>query len=245
MQDRYTPTRCRAIKIALGSSVEEEYLVEMFGLRELAKKIVFRYTPFGAPTYPYTSDPIELALLIMEMERQRGMPGVVLEVGVARGMTTRFLAEHSRRSTGDRIVALDTFSAFTKRDIDYEVQHRGKTVSELVGFGYNNFKVWKRNFQALSSIVTPIQADCAEFDYSSVGPIKLAYLDVDLYLPTKAALPKIYDNLITGGVIFVDDVSPFNGGYDGAHQAYMEFCKTYDLRPKIYGSKCGEIRKEI
>jgi len=215
----------------------------MFNFREFAKRFVFRYTPFGAPTYPYTSDPIELALLVMEMERQRGMPGLVLEVGVARGMTTRFLAEHSKRSTGDRIIALDTFSSFTQRDVDYEVHHRGKTTSELLGFGYNDFEVWKKNFNSFSSIVTPIKADCSEFDYGSLGPIKLAYLDVDLYLPTKAALPKIYDSLIPGGAIFVDDVAASNGGYDGAYHAYIEFCQSRGLEPKIHGGKCGEIRK--
>ncbi|HET7086998.1 MAG TPA: TylF/MycF/NovP-related O-methyltransferase [Rhizomicrobium sp.] len=214
-------------------------------LRELAKKLVFRHTRFGAPTYPYTSDPIELALLVMEMERQRGTPGIVLEVGVARGMTTRLLAEHSRRSTGDRIVALDTFSSFTKRDLDYEMKERGKTASELAGFGYNDFAAWKRNFQAFSSIVTPIKADCAEFDYSTLGPIKLAYLDVDLYLPTKAALPKIYDCLVPGSAIFVDDVSASNGGYDGAYHAYMEFCAERGIQTKLHGYKCGEIRKSI
>jgi O-methyltransferase len=214
----------------------------MINFREFVKKLIFRHTPFGAPAYPYTSDPLELALLVMEMERLRGRPGIVLEVGVARGMTTRFLAEHSRRSTRDKIVALDTFNSFTKRDLDYEVQHRGKRPAEMVGFGYNDFEAWKRNFRDLASIVAPIQADCSEFDYTSLGPIKLAYLDVDLYLLTKAALPKIYAGLIPGGAIFVDDVAAVNGGYDGAYQAYMEFCRDSDIQPNING-KCGQIRK--
>ncbi len=113
----------------------------------------------------------------------------------------------------------------------------------MTGFGYNDFARWKRNFSDLALIVTPIQADCAEFDYSTLSPIKMAYLDVDLYLPTKAALPKIFDGLISGGAIFVDDVASSNGGYDGAYQAYMEFCDSHNMPPKIYGGKCGEIRK--
>jgi predicted O-methyltransferase YrrM len=225
-----------------GNPVDDLLDASMINVRELGKKLLFRYTPLGAPTYPYTSDPIELALLVMEMERLRGFPGIVLEVGVARGMTTRFLAEHARRSTQDRIVALDTFNSFTKRDLDYEMQHRGKTAAELAGFGYNDFDAWKRNFHHLSSIVTAIQADCAEFDYATLGPIKMAYLDVDLYLPTKAALPKIFENTMSGGVIFVDDVAASNGGYDGAYHAYMEFCVGHNMEPKIHG-KCGEIRK--
>lgn len=211
-------------------------------LRELIKKLIFRHTPFGAPRYPYTSDPVELAMLVMEMERLRGRPGVVLEVGVARGMTTRFLAEHSKRSTGDKIIALDTFRSFTKRDLEYEVQRRGKKPAEMVGFGYNDFEAWKRNFRDLAPTVTPIQADCAEFDYSVLGPIKLAYLDVDLYLPTKMALPKIYAGLIPGGVILVDDVSAGINGFDGAGQAYEEFCRDRGLEPKVTG-KCGRIQK--
>ena len=46
-----------------------------------------------------------------------------------------------------------------------------------------------------------------------------------------------------GGVIFVDDVLD-NTAYDGAYQAYMEFCNENKIQPKIIGNRCGVIYKD-
>jgi predicted O-methyltransferase YrrM len=210
---------------------------------EFAKKVAFRYTPFGAPRYPYPSiEPIELATLVMEIERLRGRPGVILEIGVARGMTTRFMAEHIKsNNTGDRLIAIDTFTSFVQSDVAYEVEHRGKRKFEVEGFAYNDFEIWKRNFRAFP-FVKAVQADCAVVDYSALGPVKIALLDVDLYLPIKKTLPKLFEALIPDGIILVDDVAP-NQTYDGAHQAFYEFCEEQRLAPQLVGNKGGIIRK--
>jgi hypothetical protein len=157
-------------------------------------------------------------------------------------MTTRFVCEHLIRSerTDQALYAIDTFQSFLKDDIDYEIAKRGETRGkELKGmFGYNDFEIWKKNFSSFP-FVKAIQSDCASFDYSTIAPIKLAFLDVDLYLPTKRALPQIYGQLCGGGVIMVDDVQ----GDFGARQAYLEFCSTLGMQPSVIGNKCGVIRK--
>ena len=73
-------------------------------------------------------------------------------------------------------------------------------------------------------------------------PIKLVFLDVDLYLPTIKALRRIFSLLEEDGVIIVDDVME-NNTWDGAYQAYMEFCKELNITPEIIGNKSGIIRK--
>ena len=210
---------------------------------EFSKKMVFRYTPFGKPHYPYPCiEPIELSTLVLEIERLRGRPGVICEIGVARGMTTRFLAEHIRASgTGDRILAIDTFDSFVDSDVAYEVEHRGKSRSAISGFAYNDFQVWKDNFREFP-FVEAIQADCSKLDYQAIGPVKIALLDVDLYLPIKNTLPRLYDALVEGGVILVDDVKS-DQTYDGAFQAYKEFCEARGMALQIIGNKGGVIRK--
>lgn len=74
-----------------------------------------------------------------------------------------------------------------------------------MAFAYNDFDAWSKNFKQFSFVI-PCKADCANFDHSRIGPIKFAFLDVDLYLPTKEALSRIYAELWEGGVILVDDV---------------------------------------
>jgi predicted O-methyltransferase YrrM len=214
-------------------------------LREFAKKVIFRYTRFGAPRYPYNVEPLQLATLVLELERVRNLSGTILEVGVARGMTTRFLCEHLVRSgrTSERVYAIDTFESFNRKDVDFEVAGRGKSKEELAAFGYNDFDTWRKNFSEFPFVV-PVKADCSTFDYRSIGPIKLAFLDVDLYRPTKEALKGIMDQLCEGGVVLVDDVKPDRYNWDGAYQAYMEFCSENKVEPEVVGEKCGLIRRE-
>jgi O-methyltransferase len=212
-------------------------------IREFAKKIAFRYTRLGAPEYPYIVEPIQLATLVNELDRVRDIPGSVLEVGVGRGMTTRFICEHLVASgrQWEKYYGIDTFDSFQRRDVDFEISHRGKSPDEIWGFGYVDFDAWKRNFQEFK-FLTAYKADCSTFDYSIVSPIKLAFIDVDLYLATRSALRQIYERLSDGGVIMIDDVMQ-PSRWDGAYQAYSEFCSEYGLPFQLIGNKMGIIRK--
>ena len=96
----------------------------------------------------------------MEMERLRDVSGAMLEIGVSRGLTTRFLAEHMAKTNYPGLLyALDTFGGFNEADLQYEVEHRGKRRKELRGFAFNDLQRWSRNF-AQWDFVRPVQADC-------------------------------------------------------------------------------------
>lgn len=211
---------------------------------DFAKRLAFRHTNLFKPGYPYNTEPIQLATLIHEIERLRNEPGAIVEIGVARGMTTRFLCEHMVKSgiTDTPYYALDTYQSFIASDVEYEVLHRNKRRNELLNnFGYNDFRRWQENFKEFP-FVKAVQADCSTFAYDTIMPFKLVFLDVDLYLPTQKALPKIYELLAPGGIILIDDVRN-HGMYDGAYQSYMEFCAGNQIPPCIVGNKCGVIKK--
>ncbi len=213
-------------------------------LKEKAKTLIFRHTSLAAPTYRYNIEPIQLAYLIMEIERFKNVQGNIVEIGVARGLTTRFLAQHIKNQKLDqslKLYAVDTFESFTEADLAFEVGNRGKSLEALDAFKYNDYDVWKNNFTEFKFVV-PVQSDCSIVDYDKLGPIKVAFLDVDLYLPTQKTLPKLFSALVPGGVILVDDVLQ-GTDYDGAYQAYMEFCETIRQAPEVIGNKCGIIRK--
>jgi hypothetical protein len=63
-----------------------------------------------------------------------------------------------------------------------------------------------------------------------------------LYIPTKITLPKLYEALVEDGVILIGDVLN-NTTYDGAYQAYMEYCIEKQIDPVFTGNKGGLIRK--
>ncbi len=212
-------------------------------IRQFAMKLAFRYTRLRTPAYPYLVEPVQLATLVFELDRIKNLPGSILEVGVAWGMTTRFICEHLEACGrgSERFYAIDTFESFTPRDVGFEIEHRGKTRAQVSGFGYIDFASWKRNFRGFE-FLTAVKADCSTFDYSTVSPIKLAFLDVDLYLPTRNALREIYANLVEGGVLLVDDVLQ-PSRWDGAYQAYLEFCQERKLPFQVIGNKMGILRK--
>ncbi len=213
-------------------------------IRELTKKITFRYTNLGAPYYPYNIQPIQLSFLVSELNRLSNVKGNVLEVGVARGMTTLFLCQHILTQNIDssfRYIALDTFESFTDEDINYEVNERNKKKDELVGFEYNSFEKWKKYMKEFK-FLHPIKGDCSKIEYQDFSPIKLSFIDVDLYIPTLNAIKKAYEFTLEGGVIVVDDVLD-NQAYDGAYSAYMDFCNSKNIEPKLIGDKCGIIYK--
>ena len=55
-------------------------------------------------------------------------------------------------------------------------------------------------------------------------------------------LRRVFSLLEGGGIIIVDDVGE-NNIWDGAYQAYVEFCEELNISPEIVGNKSGIIQK--
>ena len=216
------------------------------------KRIQFR-TPLRhhmVHRFDYFFWPAELAFLCELLEQAVSTQGNVIEVGCAQGATTVFFNNHitwAQRYHGLRegihYACLDTFSGFTREQALYEQQHRGKA-----GVKYDAYEInspdWFEYMLKLNGVkrVSVHQGDAAVFDYPKLGPTGFCLLDVDLYLPTKAALPRIYDHMCPGGVIVVDDCLP-EQDYDGARQAYLEFMTALGREPEIHHRKFGLVRK--
>ena len=212
-------------------------------LTELIKRLIFRHTNFAKPSYKYNVEPAQLSELIKSIDRlAMGRKNTIVEIGVARGMTTRFLAEHiSLNNYNVDYFCLDTFSSFIDKDINYEVEKRNKNKKDLLAFKYNDYSKWKKNFQEYK-FIKPIKCDCSTFDFSSIAPINLCFLDVDLYKPTINTLNNIWDFMAEDSVIIIDDVKE-NNEWDGAFQAFMEFVNEKKLNYYLVGTKCGVIKK--
>lgn len=184
--------------------------------------------------------------LIIEIINQIRGDGVILEIGVGGGATSVMINQAIKFQKPKRqYIAIDTFSGFTEEDISYENNIRGK--NDKFQFYKSNSKEWFEKTLLAHGIPDAhvIQSDCKEVEYSKLGPIVFCLFDVDLYLPTKKILPTLYQNLIPGGVIVVDDCDPSHPIYDGAGQAYREFCDDTGLTPEIAYKKLGVIRKPL
>lgn len=194
--------------------------------------------------YPYMFEPDQLMFIANTAVEQLSVAGSYIEVGCARGASTAFvnraLAQHG---APPRYITLDTFAGFPAEQSDYEIRERGKPEDIKVNFVVNR-QEWVERSLRLAGVrhVECITGDAAVFDYSAAAPISWCLLDVDLYLPMKAALPRIYEALAPGGVIIVDDCMD-DERWDGALQAFREFTDERGLPPTIVHRKLGVIRK--
>lgn len=199
----------------------------------------------SAPRYRYCLQVSELCAIAEAISATAGSEGRVVEMGVARGMTTVFLNTHLDALKDKRqYLAIDTFSGFTSEDVDFEVTHRGKDRRAYFGFTYNDETVFRRNMAKLGfDRVEVLKLDVNDLEKEHLERVSVALIDVDLYRPTLQALRVTYEALEDGGYIFVDDV--YTGTvYDGAAQAYFEFTDGMGLPRTTVGDKCGVIRKQ-
>ena len=161
------------------------------------------------------------------------------------GRHHHFLREHLNDIGQRQYVAIDTFDGFIPADVDHELSVRGKDGQEsnLVGGFSQNRKQWVERSLALAghSDVRIVQADVGALDYKPFGPIAFALIDVDLYLPVKKALANIAPHMSPGGCIVVDDCKADNV-YDGALQAYAEWCDGRGESQEIVHGKLGVLR---
>jgi hypothetical protein len=210
-----------------------------FALRTpLEKYIGYRYQHMFSPS--------QLSFLIRCLDETKHLTGAVFEVGCAAGMTTVWLNKHLD-TLGERpYVAIDTFAGFLERDIEHEIQRRGKAPSEatLRSFFASNGRTWVERTLRRNGVkrVSLIQGDAAEFDYSKYQDISFALIDVDLYLPVKATLERIFPQMAPGGIIVVDDCADRHL-WDGALQAYNEFVERQGLPATVVHGKLGVVRR--
>ena len=194
--------------------------------------------------YDYMFSPTQLVFFTQCLSETRHVPGCCVEIGCAYGKTTVFLRKFMDESGIKKdYYALDTFSGFVPEHVDYEVGQRHKTPRIAASFATNK-KSWfdySLQISGIDSIIS-IECDAAKFDFDRIGPIAFALLDVDLYLPMTAILPKLYENLGPGGVILVDDCVP-DEHWDGALAAYDEFVAKAGIKHEIVLGKIGIIRK--
>lgn len=204
--------------------------------------------------YEYFFNPVELWYLCSCLEQTAEVPGNLLELGCAYGATTVFVNKHREwlvrggKFPAEKVYhCLDTFAGFTEQDMDFEAKSRGKVGERGEGW-YAKYQINdQRWFEAMLeynelSNIKVITADANTYDYSQLGKLSFALLDVDLYLPMKSALENSYPLLQAGGIIVVDDTKP-DQPYDGAYQAYQEFREALGLPEEIQFGKFGILRK--
>jgi len=205
---------------------------------------------FGTPLWRYFLPVMKFDMTIAQLNfitselKNIKADGAVLEIGVGGGATSVVINTFMQQESIKRdFYAVDTFEGFMKDDIDFERENRNKIDSYL---GYQtNSETWYLKTLAAHGIekANVIQSDAKQVDYQRFAPLAFCLLDVDLYKPVEAVLPRLYDVLAPGGTIIIDDCATQASLYDGAGEAYRNFCAKIGIVPELVHQKLGVIRK--
>lgn len=163
--------------------------------------------------------------LLAEQLEERHICGDVAEVGVFRG---EFAALINQAFPSRKLHLFDTFSGFTKEDIDVEQEFslsRAKVgdFSETTEDAVRDIMSYPQNVVLHKGFFPDTFAGCEKDTYAFLS------LDVDLYAPTAAALPLFWPRMSTGGVIIVHDYNSTQ--FTGARKAVQEFCSKENICP--------------
>ena len=165
--------------------------------------------------------------------------GNFVECGVAAGGTSGLLSAVLLRhdsSCTRRVFSFDTFSGMpcpTEEDI-----HCGVGAQES-GWGEGTCAAPQESLMQLAQIlgtthlITPVKGLFAEtlpVTRASIGPIALLHMDGDWYESTRDILVNLYDQLVPGAYVQVDDY----GHWDGCRKALHEFFDTRDIKVDIH-----------
>ena len=162
----------------------------------------------------------------------RGIPGTIVECGVWRGGSMQAVAlALQARGVRDRDLHLfDTFEGMSE-PTDLDRTNDGRLAAELLAQRDRTAKVWA--VADLDDVRTGMEetgypAERVHFHRGRVeetvpeqAPQEIAILrlDTDWYESTRHELEHLYDRLVPGGVLIVDDY----GAWQGARQAVDEF----------------------
>ena len=194
-----------------------------------AKVLAARVAPTVFFDKPHVSlEPERLYLYLRELWERRELEGSIVEVGCYLGGTAATAAGMLRNTGHDKeYVCIDTFGGFVDAQFaaDAAVSRRRRW-----DFSWNSRRTVERLMRHYGCEgVRLLQADVATMP-AEVLPERVAVclIDVDLELPTYAALTRIYPRLVKGGIILVDDCIT-DGDWPGSRAAYRRFVSERGL----------------
>ncbi len=155
------------------------------------------------------------------------IPGDVVECGVCNGGTAAILAARTRRP--DRTVWL--FDSFQGMPPTSEVD--GTEANKYVGLCVGQEELVRAAITELDFPIDQcvIRKGWFEETFSKELPsdIALLHIDADWYDSVTLCLETLYDRVVEGGIVMLDDF----GYWEGSREAFYDFCKSKNLKPVI------------
>jgi O-methyltransferase len=155
-----------------------------------------------------------------------------VECGVARGGCVAVMQYAAGEN--NKVFGLDSFEGMPSINEEKDISIYNKTdplfwVGKLNENGikdiYNTFKTLNLNINNIELIKGYFSQTLTDDNIQKIGKIGVLRLDNDWYESTKLTIEKLYDNVVEGGVILIDDY----GTFIGCKTAIDEFRKRNNI----------------
>ena len=198
------------------------YLEKKYSMKDLRKLTRDNYWDYELG-YWWFSDVSRFGKVICHTELYKriiGLPGTVAEFGVYKANSLiRWLSLRQifETSSARRIIGFDAFGTFPTKDLssvnsdlnfikEFEKGGDGLSLEEthsiLKAKSFTNYELI--NGDVRNTLLDFLKKNTSE-------KFSLIHLDMDVYEPTAFVLDKLFDRLVTGGLIVIDDYNTVEG----------------------------------
>ncbi|MBD2703681.1 class I SAM-dependent methyltransferase [Spirosoma sp. BT702] len=193
--------------------------------------------------YYWSSDVNRMAKVMAHYELYKqtiDVPGAIVECGVFKGASLIRLATFRQllnNPAAKKIIGFDAFGPFPETEFADDKAWREKFISDSGDEGIDTEQLMTvLHHKGIGQNVDLVQGDVCQTipSYLEKHPelrISLLNIDVDVYEPTKAVLEHLYDRVLPGGVIMLDD---YANVFPGANAAVEEFFKDKSVEIKRF-----------
>jgi len=171
----------------------------------------------------------DLWRLVRRVEKRR-LEGAIVQCGVWRGGAAALMARASRES-GRRIWLFDSFEGFPAPGAE-DGADRGIAAGDWTATADDALTALRRLavHAARASIVPGWFETTLPRAAPSIGPIAVLSIDAVLYASVKTCLESLYDQVVAGGVVILDDYGYWAGCRRAVHEFLAHRAPTVELR---------------
>lgn len=195
-------------------------------------KLFFKVHPYTMVSYHGLSNTYELA----RIAERNNIQGCFIECGVWRGGCAAVMAHVVHKAGSNRKVHLfDSFEGlpepiekdgakaimYAENRVGGKLSSIGKCVARREDVEYLFFTLLKMKRENIAIHQGWFQ-DTIPGIKEEIGPVALLRLDCDWYESTKVCLDCLYDNVVSGGFVIIDDYN----AWDGCKIAVDKFSKS-------------------
>ena len=149
------------------------------------------------------------------------IPGLILEFGVFRGESLRFLAKHA----GQDVHGFDSFEGLPEDWTYSQKQGRFSLDGGVPRFTEPNIRVYKGWFTDT----------LPEFLAKFSAPVRLVHIDCDIYSSTRTVFELIAPRLVKGSVIVFDEYLGYPSWQQHEYRAFQEYVAANQVRYRYLG----------